>query len=438
MNEAAEKFEVTILHDLWQGLGCLVPGPKSIISPIRDDAAPPFSADQLQALRQAGLTDDSGSLVTRSRRALGFLAQAQKFARLNVQLGGRAIDKTFFYHPEALHAVSLTLANQGVILTDPASATETVAELEQFIGGSSFYNLNFEIELNLPEALVLTAVMDLHRRALLRSYFDESLISAPACDLASLEPAVNQGTVNLMWLVSVLRHIADYRDPLSEADISSVLSALVEVGHLTKKDHAYSLTEAISNVAGRYIVLDKAVLFETGGDLGAGKLGLARCACLQAGVNDLLFIEIPDKVRLVTVSAAVLKAIIVQALTNLQFPEVSASPEAVIKSAAVSPTSDLTCPHCQAPVHPDSKFCDTCGASLAALPPKAEPVDAATLICAQCQMPLKVGAKFCRNCGAAVAPVQPESTLAQPISCPKCGRALKPGAKFCSGCGQKI
>jgi len=439
MNKPMEKFEVTLPTDLWAKMGNLLPGPKSVISPLRDHGPQPLTGDQVQALHKLGIVDHSGSLLPRSRRSLEFLAKAKKFARLNILLGGRSIDKTFFYSPDALHAVSLTLSNQGLILTDPASVVEAITELEQFTGGSSFFNLSFNNEFTLPEALVLAAVIDWHRQALLQAYFADSPPDARFCDLTSLALAVNQSTVNLLWLVSALRHVANYREPLSEADIIAALAALAESGHVTLKDHACSLTGAISTLAGRYIVLDKAVLFETGGDLaGAGKIGLARCACLQAGVNDLLFMEIPDKVRLVTLSAAVLKAMIVQALSDLQFPAVSAPPEAVLEAAAVSLTSELTCPQCRAPVHSDGKFCDSCGASLTAPPPKAEPSGPSAAICSQCQAPLSPAAKFCPSCGAAVAAEPAAPAPAAPTACPHCGRPLKAGAKFCGGCGQKF
>ena len=47
--------------------------------------------------------------------------------------------------------------------------------------------------------------------------------------------------------------------------------------------------------------------------------------------------------------------------------------------------------------------------------------------CPRCQTPTREGAKFCESCGARVA-----------ASCPGCGADVRPGAKFCGACGAHL
>ena len=50
--------------------------------------------------------------------------------------------------------------------------------------------------------------------------------------------------------------------------------------------------------------------------------------------------------------------------------------------------------------------------------------DTSTACCPKCKHPVKPGNRFCESCGAPVA-----------ARCPSCGSEIDPGAKFCGNCG---
>ncbi|MGQ9493852.1 MAG: zinc-ribbon domain-containing protein, partial [Anaerolineae bacterium] len=60
---------------------------------------------------------------------------------------------------------------------------------------------------------------------------------------------------------------------------------------------------------------------------------------------------------------------------------------------------------------------------------KEQPAAVATVACPNCGTANPAGAKFCNNCGA---------KLAATTACPNCGHENPPGAKFCSNCGTKL
>jgi len=71
----------------------------------------------------------------------------------------------------------------------------------------------------------------------------------------------------------------------------------------------------------------------------------------------------------------------------------------------------ITCSKCNAKVSKDSKFCPSCGNTVASLCPK-------------CNSVLDPDSKFCKECGTSTT-----------IKCSNCGKDMSPSSKFCPECG---
>src|SRR5208282_417060 len=56
---------------------------------------------------------------------------------------------------------------------------------------------------------------------------------------------------------------------------------------------------------------------------------------------------------------------------------------------------------------------------------------AASVPCPKCGQPTAPGAKFCPSCGASLAPVPPRT-------CPKCNTTFTSSGKFCPNCGAAL
>ena len=78
-----------------------------------------------------------------------------------------------------------------------------------------------------------------------------------------------------------------------------------------------------------------------------------------------------------------------------------------------------SCPHCQATINADAKFCGQCGKS----------VETDKVPCVKCETMIPKDAKFCSVCGT--------SQVTEKI-CPACSHANLPGAKFCAECGETL
>lgn len=77
----------------------------------------------------------------------------------------------------------------------------------------------------------------------------------------------------------------------------------------------------------------------------------------------------------------------------------------------------VKCPHCQANINANAKFCGECGKS----------VQEEKVPCINCKTPLPKDAKFCGECGTKQVTEK---------TCNSCGASNAPNAKFCSDCGE--
>ena len=79
----------------------------------------------------------------------------------------------------------------------------------------------------------------------------------------------------------------------------------------------------------------------------------------------------------------------------------------------------IACPHCQAQIRANAKFCPECGKT----------VKEQTASCTSCKATIKEGSKFCGECGAQQVTEK---------KCPSCGMLNGPTAKFCGDCGENL
>ena len=89
----------------------------------------------------------------------------------------------------------------------------------------------------------------------------------------------------------------------------------------------------------------------------------------------------------------------------------------------------VPCPKCSQLVPAGSRFCPSCGYTMA--PAAASPAGP-SVPCPKCNTPIPAGSKFCPNCGTA-APV-----VAASRPCPKCQTPVPAGAKFCPNCANPM
>ncbi|MBD7983227.1 SPFH domain-containing protein [Sporosarcina sp. Sa2YVA2] len=106
------------------------------------------------------------------------------------------------------------------------------------------------------------------------------------------------------------------------------------------------------------------------------------------------------------------------AIGNAMAGAFTTNQQQAIPPASTEPAK-ISCPHCQAQIRANAKFCPECGKT----------VQQQTVPCVSCKVDIKEGSKFCGECGA--------QQLTEK-KCQSCGTVNGPTAKFCGDCGETL
>jgi hypothetical protein len=360
-----EKTSFTIEEDLLEALGSMQPGEKSPLSLIYGTGRQ-IPGDMTARVRAAGITDPSGKIKKEYQHAVNTLAQTRSFARLKFSAGENVLEFIVYFPTDASGPVSVLHTGNKLVVEDPPAIDQAFALLDQYIGRSILSSTTFNGELTRAEALALFALMDLERSTLLHGLADGADPRNTAFDLPAIMNRVNNPKNNFQSLEFVIQSRIILEDSHSPEQIERGLTGLAGKGIVLRQGTSYSLSEALYAITSRFLIIDSFVVAETGRLDQANTMWGGTFLSLQAGVNDVLYLEGHDQEVIVKcIAAAELLDLVRKVLSD---PEIITIPVQA-PAASPSPKSSGTsvkkfCPQCGIPISDGKKFCNNCGAKI--------------------------------------------------------------------------
>lgn len=287
------------------GLAGLIKTEKSVLSPLNITGAPPLTPEQVSQLRQAGLVDAFGQLTAESQPVFDALAATRAYTRIHVTGFGQYLDYAVYFGGLNLGDASMSALQQGLQVEFTADPAETMEKVERLTGGSAHKTLDWEVSLPPLEALVLAAIMDQRRRAVLRALADDKPALPGPADPVALAQVINATADIPQWLVSVVKNISGVPLPVAPAILEPACKALVEKGLAWQDKTQVFPTQPQMMMADRLLVVGNVLSMDAANVNEQGAVAAQRCTCLQAGLTDVLHIELFEgQVHLQTISAA--------------------------------------------------------------------------------------------------------------------------------------
>lgn len=287
------------------GIAGLVRREKSILSPLNVAGAAPLTPDQAGQLRQAGLLDSFGLVAVDAQPAFEALASARAYTRIHLTGFGLYLDYAVYFGAAEIGDASIAVLPQGLEVSFPANPTETVGKVEGLIGSCGQKTQEWEVSLPPLEALVLAALIDQRRRAVLRAIADDKPALPGPADPVALAHVINSTAEVPQWLVSVVKNISGLPMPVSPVQLEPACKALVSKGLAWQDKQQIFPTQPQMMVADRLLVVANILSMDAANVNEQGAVAAQRCTCLQAGLADVLHIELFEgQVHLQTIAPA--------------------------------------------------------------------------------------------------------------------------------------
>jgi hypothetical protein len=347
----AEKITFTIEEDLLGAAGAILPGEKSPISLLKGRGGP-APGDATARIRAAGILDASGQIKQEYRHAFNTLAQTRGFARLKYSAGEKIFEFLVYFPTDSSEPVSLLHNGNRLVVEDPSGIDQTFRLMDQHIGHSFLSSTTFNGEFSQPEALALFALMDLERKTLLHGLADNAEPQNAAFSLPVIMGQVKNPKKNFQSLEFILQSRIILAGQPTQDLIESGLQSLTGKGMVQKQGSGFSLGDALFEISSRFLIMDSFVVLESCRLDQNNTMWGGSFLSLQAGVNDILYLE------------GHAEEVIVRCITAgelLDLMNTILSDPAFIALPAVTPATEPSPGPAPAPA---KKFCPQCGAQL--------------------------------------------------------------------------
>jgi len=361
----AEKNTFTIDEDLLGATGTILPGEKSPISLLKGTGST-VPGDAAARIRAAGIVDGSGAIKQEYRHAFDTLAQTRGFARLKYSAGEKIFEFIVYFPTGTSSPVSLLHNSNKLVVEDPAGIDSAFMLMDQHIGHSFLTSTTFNGNFSQPEALALFALMDLERKTLLHGLADSADPQNAVFSLAAIMDQVKNPKKNYQSLEFVLQSRIILTGQPTQDQIENGLKSLAEKGMVRQQGSGFSLGDVLYEITSRFLIMDSFVVLESCRLDQNNTMWGGSFLSLQAGVNDVLYLEgHAEEVIVKCIAAGELLDLMNTILSDPAFIALPAvMPSSGITPISASATTKKFCPQCGAQLTEGKKFCNKCGAKI--------------------------------------------------------------------------
>jgi hypothetical protein len=361
-----EKTSFTIEEDLLEALGSIQPGEKSPLSLLYGTGRQ-ITGDMIARVRAAGITDASGKIKKEYQHAVGTLAQTRSFARIKFSAGEKILEFIVYFPTDASGPVSLLHNGNKLVVEDPPGIDQASTLVDLHIGHSILSSTTFNGEFTRVEVLALFALMDLERSTLLHGLADNSDPQNAAFDLLAIMDRVKNPKKNFQSFEFVIQSRIILEGTPAPGQIENGLASLAAKGMVLRQGALYSLSDALYTIASRFLIIDSFVVGETGKLDQTNTMWGGTFLSLQAGVNDVLYLEGHDQEVIVRcITAAELLDLMRKILSDPEIITIPVQPPQVSspQKSTATDSDKKFCPQCGTQVSGGKKFCNNCGAKI--------------------------------------------------------------------------
>ena len=280
------RTQIRLKNHILPSLGKLLPGEKNLLSPLQLSFEQKATADEIQA---TGLVDSEMEMKSEFKPVLQVLANPTSLVDLRISAGGQFQQFSLYYGDAGESPILLMNTFEDLLLEHPANTKGILDGLMNFSSDSLIASFDFQVALPNRQALVLAALIDLHRRTVARAFANLAKFNTQSVHAEEIADWIVNCPDDPQWITALIRQPDDHAT--TAAQLQADLNLLVRQGMCKASEQGYELSEPTSQVGNRLVLLDSFYTLDVARISSGGKVAVVSITALQAGVNDLLQIE---------------------------------------------------------------------------------------------------------------------------------------------------
>ena len=187
--------------------------------------------------------------------------------------------------------IALTKTPEYNMIDDETKAQDIIDMIGNFVGKSNLKSIDIKLKLSVEEAIVIAAMIDLERRSILRAFVDELPYINNKFGVNMTWRMINGSSKSIQWFVYCISEVIGDDISLKQDQVKEVLDQLKDKGLVSEQYGQYQLSDELSQLANRIMIVDNVMTVETIGCDNNNEQLSAGFTCIQSGVHDILLLD---------------------------------------------------------------------------------------------------------------------------------------------------
>lgn len=295
-------------NDQLEGLNYLINdniGEKNDLSVLNNYGSKELAEEDKDFFQENNIINNVGDITDKG--LFDVLAKPNAIAKFMLTGGTNKFEYTVSYDKSKQKNIAFTKTPDYYMIDNETKRKDIIDMVGNFVGKTNLKSISIKQKFSAEEAIVIAAMIDLERRTILRAFVDELPYTNNKYGVNMTWRMVHGSSKSIQWLVYCISEVIGEDILLKQDQVKDVLDQLKDKGIVSEQYGQYQLSEELSQLANRMIIINNIMTMETMGNNFEEELISAGFTCIQSGVHDILFLDYDgSEVLFETVSSEVL------------------------------------------------------------------------------------------------------------------------------------
>lgn len=280
-------------------------GEKNDLSVLNNYDSKELAEEDKEFFQENNFINNDGDII--DKELFEILAKPSAIAKFMLTGGTNKFEYTVSYDTNKQKNIAFTKTPEYYMIDNETQRKDITDMVGNFVGKTNLKSISIKQKFSPEEAIVIAAMIDLERRTILRAFVDELPYTNNKYGVNMTWRMVHGSSNSIQWFVYCISEVIGEDISLKQDQVKDVLDKLKDKGIVSEQYGQYQLSEELSQLANRMIIVNNIMTMETIGKSSEEELISAGFTCIQSGVHDILLLDYDGKdVLFKTVSSEVL------------------------------------------------------------------------------------------------------------------------------------